>query len=471
MNRMKALFVIMVLAVVGFGGTCDSVTEACGPCGKVSTGDATISGDAQLDGFFKAVGTLGTATATIKGNFRAQVEELAALFNIEGAAEMELPDLVAAVKAEIEGQIAANVDGGLTIQYKAPACSANVSVAVDAQAKCEAKGGCDAKCDPGSVKVKCEGSCSGGCSGGCSGKMECSVDVDVDGKCGGSCEGTCEVEGPSVACSGSCNGTCTVEAGVQCTGTCEGNCTGKCDGNDVDGVACTGKCDGQCDAKCNIQGAAKCEGSCNGKCEATPPEGKCEGSCKGECKVEATADVKCKGEAKCDAECTGECSGGCEGKATPPSCSANCDASAKCEAQASAQASASLECTPPSLEIAFNLNASLEADAKAKAEFLAKMEGFRLKMIGIIQGMAQMRALVDANYAAELGIECPLVAITGQVKALVKADLGSYDIPAGLLPCVIPAFEDAVTILGSVASDTKTTVEGQLSLFAVLKVG
>jgi len=43
--------------------------------------------------------------------------------------------------------------------------------------------------------------------------------------------------------------------------------------------------------------------------------------------------------------------------------------------------------------------------------------------------MAKMRALVDADYAAELGIECPLVAITGQVKAMVTADLTSYDIP------------------------------------------
>jgi len=481
---MKTLFVVMVLAVVGFGGTCDSLTEACGPCGKVSTGDGTISGDAKLDGFFKAVGTLGNATASVQGDFRANLEGLGVLFGAcvdkkaEGdtdtdtqlCADLSIGDLELAVKGAITAEIDASVDGGLTIEYQAPACSANVSVAVDAQAQCEAKAGCEGECDPGSVEVKCEGSCSGGCTGGCSGKMECSASVDASGKCGGTCSGSCEVEGPALTCEGKCTGGCSVDSTAECSGTCKGQCSGECSATATDG-SCAGQCTGTCTGKCEVNVDAKCDGECNGKCVATPPKGQCEGSCKGECKVEVKAEADCQGEVKCDGSCSGSCSGGCEGKATPPSCHASCDASVDCNAQASAQASASLECTPPSLAISYKLNAALEGNAQAKAEFMAKMEGFRVRMIAIVQGMFKLRALVDPAYATEIGIESPVATLTAQIKGFVTADFSSYDVPAGLIPCLVPAFTEAGTILGSVATDTMATVKLQLDLFTVLNVG
>jgi hypothetical protein len=193
----------------------------------------------------------------------------------------------------------------------------------------------------------------------------------------------------------------------------------------------------------------------------------CSGECHGECSVEVEAEC----EGSCEGSCDAECSGGCEGTATPPSCSvdAECEASADCQASASAEASASLECTPPSLEIDFQLNASL--DASAKASFLAKMKAFTAQMAAVAQGMAKLRALVDAEYAAELEIESPVVVLTGQIEGFISGGVDSFtsfDVPKAKIPCLIPAFQDSVDILGSVATDGAATVQAQISLFALV---
>jgi hypothetical protein len=464
---------ILAIGAFGLGGACDKMKEMCGPCGEVGLGDSTISGDARLDGFFKAVGTLGAATATIQGDFRANLEEIAAAFDVEGYADMALGDLVAAVRTAVEGRVAATAEGGLKVEFQPPKCSANVNVAVEAQASCEAKADCEisAECSAGEVAVNCSGQCSGSCEGECTGgTLECKAELSVDGACEGSCKGSCEVKGPSVACTGACNGTCTIEASANCSGTCDGNCTGTCDGAAIDGAACAGECEGDCTAQCHIQGAANCSGTCNGKCEYTPPDGSCSGACKGECYVETTADIGCTGEApKCNGTCEGSCSAECNGTVTPPSCSADgsCEASADCQASASAQASASMECTPPSLAVAFDYKVGL--DAQAKAEFMADIELFRVKMMAIAQGMYKLRALVDADYAAEIGIQSPVVVIKGQVEGFVSGGIDGFDVAPGLIPCVIPAFEEAGSILGSVVTDTAETIQGQIEIFAIIQ--
>jgi hypothetical protein len=474
---------VLVLGLLGTVIACDELQEVCGPCGKVSTGDTTISGDAKLDGFFKAVGTLGAATATIQGDFRGEIEALAEVFGSACAAEdaatacadLELGDLVAEVKGTIEAEIDANVTGSLSVKYEPPKCSANASVAVEAQAQCEAKAKCDVstECQAGEVDVTCSGQCSGSCEGECTGgTVTCEVELEVDGTCGAQCQGSCEVKGPSVACEGTCAGTCTVEAGAECTGTCDGNCTGTCDGTDITDAPCAGECEGDCTAQCHIQGSGTCEGTCNGECEYTPADGSCEGSCKGECHAVAEGNVECDGQPlKCEGKCDGSCSAECNGTVTPPSCSAegSCEASAECKASASAQASASLECTPPSLEVDFSLAAGL--DAQAKAEFLAKMEELKLRMVAIVQGMFKLRALVDVDYATEIGIESPITVIEGQIEGFIDLGISEFDVPKGLLPCVIPAFDETIDIMAAVASDTVGTIQGQLEIVAVLNIG
>ena len=58
MKRMKHLLVILLVIVVsGFlmAGACDDAAEKlCGPCGTIENGDSTITGNAELDGVFKA---------------------------------------------------------------------------------------------------------------------------------------------------------------------------------------------------------------------------------------------------------------------------------------------------------------------------------------------------------------------------------------------------------------------------------
>jgi hypothetical protein len=475
-KSIKSLLAAALLAV-SFGtiSSCENPSEKlCGPCGDVYDGDAFISGNARIDGVFKAVGTFGNATAKIDANFRSELEGLAEVFGVTGAAEMSVDQLAAEVKGAINAEISANVQGGLSVEFVPPQCKAEASVAVEAQAECEASAGCEvsAECEAGEVNVTCEGECSGSCEGECEGgSLQCKAELSAEGVCEGSCEGTCQIEGPDLDCQGTCSGTCVVEAGAECTGTCTGNCTGTCDGEAVDGVACDGVCEGECDAECEIYGNAECSGTCKGKCEFTPPDGQCSGTCKGECYVEVAAEADCEGDPPhCTGTCKGTCSAECSGTITPPSCSAegSCDASADCQAEASAQASASLECTPPSIEIGFNLKADL--DAKGKAEFIAKMSELKVRMVAIVQGMFQLRALVDADYAAEIGIEPPVGQITAAVQGLLEINIDELDIPAGRLACVLPALEDSQDILVSAATDLPDTVEAQIDIVGVLGI-
>lgn len=436
--KLAVLFGVFALAgtMVVYGAVapgCDG-DSLCGPCGEVANGDATISGDARLDGLFKAVGTLGASVGSIRGNFDADIRELAIAFGVETEG-VAAADLVVAVKAAIQTEINASVQGGLSVDYAAPKCSADINVSVEAQANCEAKMGCDGGCDAGAVDVKCEGSCQAECKGGCEGEIKCSASLNAQGKCEAECKGSCEVQGPNLTCEGTCKGECS------------GNCSAYVENT-------------QGEAECN----GTCSGTCSGKCEYTPANASCSGTCKGECQVTVEAEAECEGSVKCEGSCTGGCSGGCEGKVTPPSCDVECDASAECNAQASAQASASLKCEPPRLEINFGLKANL--NAQAKAEFIAKMELFKVKMVSIVKGWAEVEALINGN--AEAGLEAPVVTIGNEVQAIISGGIGEFDIAAGLVTCVLPAFRDAASVIAKVGTDGAAVIQGQVQMVAII---
>jgi len=264
---------------------------------------------------------------------------------------------------------------------------------------------------------------------------------------------------------------------MRCEGKCEGKCTGTCNGSTTDGAACDGKCEGECDATCTIEGSAKCEGTCSGSCSITPPDGHCEGSCKGSCKVEGQAGVACEGGEmpSCTGTCEASCSGSCDGSVTPPSCEVEggCEAAADCEASASAEANASLECSPPSLEIAYalkaNLGGSAEANAIAAANFKAKMEIFKKAMVNIAQGAFKLKGLVQGNGT----VEPPVVAIGTQMKkvgtALLNGSL-NIDIPVFRLNCAGSAVDEAAGALVGIKNDVSATVQGQLSMLSIIKI-
>jgi len=439
MKHHKQLLGLMIGGtLIGAGGTtlqgCDAAEDLCGPCGSIATGQLSISANAQLDGFFNAVATFQGATAKVKGDFDAEILAIADAFGMATAGVTVNAEFIGQLKGEIQAEFNANLDGGISIKYTPPACSANVSVAVEAQASCEASAECDVMVDPGEVSVQCEGSCSGGCSGECSGALSCAV------------------EAPSIQCEGMCEGTCTVEAGAACEGTCNGECQGECSAMDGEGE-CRGTCEGMCMGACELNAAASCEGSCGGTC------------------LVDQGSASCTAEASCRGSCDAECSGSCEGSFKPPSASADCSASAECEAQASAQAEASLECTPPSIDLTYGFAAGL--DAEAKASFLVKIDALKVHGAAALQAGARLTALIDGKVNGEVVFSpSPFANLTAEIKALVDVGIsGELDIPAGRLPCVIPAFTEAGMALAEAGGSVTGTVAAQAEFVTIFTGG
>jgi hypothetical protein len=407
--------------------------EICGKCGTIANGDFSVSGDAQLDGFFQAVGSLQNATASVQGDFEANILALATVYAVDASAGFDA-SLVDKVIAAIKLDVSTNLQGGLSVAYKPPACQASVDVSVQAQAKCEVKGGCDVKVDPGHASVKCEGTCSGGCSGGCTG------------------EASCTVTAPTVNCEGTCEGSCELSAAAACDGTCHGKCSAGCSATDANGD-CQGTCTGMCSGSCELKAAAKCTGTCHGSCHVE------QGS------------AQCKGSVQCNGKCDAECSGGCQGSFEPPSASAKCDASAKCQAQAKAQAKASLECQPPRLDINYGFKAGV--NASAQAEFTARLGQLKVRAGAIVQGAGKMTALITGKVDGKVVFDpSPVAELTDSLKGFADAKaIADFDIPAGRLLCVVPAFVEAGTALADVASSTGATISAQAKFVSYITTG
>jgi modification target Cys-rich repeat protein len=414
--------------------------DVCGPCGSVVNGDVGISGDVRLDGFFKALGTINTATTGIKADFDANIRALAALYpeadiDVDGAINTSI---VGEVTAAIEADISANVQGSLQVVYQPPRCEASINVAVEAQARCEAQADCDVDVNPGEVSVKCEGSCTGSCEGSCDGTVQC------------------RVEAPSVACEGTCEGSCTFEAAAACEGTCRGDCNGACSVRDASGD-CAGKCDGTCAGTCEFTAAAECNGTCSGKCTAT------------------AGSAECEGEVTCQGTCEGSCTGGCEGNFEPPSASASCTATADCQASAKAEANASLECTPPQLSLEYAFAGNL--DANARAQFSARLNEVKLRGAAIVQGFTKYQALITGKVSAEANAPLvfdppPFVALRASFTALATPSaFADFDISLGKVACVVPALQEAGTVAASLATETTGALQAQASFVTAFTGG
>jgi hypothetical protein len=408
--------------------------DLCGECGVIANGDVGISGDVRLDGFFKALGTINTATTSIKADFDANIRALAELYpdvtlgaNINAAA-------VGQLTAAIEADVNANVQGGLQVVYQPPRCEASVNVAVEAQARCEAQADCEVDVNPGEVSVKCEGSCRGSCEGSCDGTVQC------------------KVEAPSAECTGTCEGSCTFDAAAECNGTCRGDCDGTCSVRDGNGD-CAGKCDGECTGTCELAVAAQCNGTCSGKCTYTP------------------GSAACEGEVTCQGTCEGECSGGCEGNFEPPSASADCTATAECQASAKAEANASLECTPPLLAVEYTFAAN--ANANARAQFSARLNEIKVRGAAILQGAAKYDALISGKVNGEVVFApSPFAQLRTSIQALATPSaIATFDIAPGKVTCALTGFGDAVDLTADIAGSTTGTLAAQAEFVSAFTGG
>jgi modification target Cys-rich repeat protein len=426
---MAAVGLGLLVGIVGVSVQGCDADDLCGPCGTLATGQVSISGDAKLDGFFSAVADLGKATATIQGEFEANVRALGKLYGVADAAFSA--EYVTAVETAIRADFDAHVGGGFRLVYKAPECKANINVAVEAQASCEASADCEVMADPGQVSVQCEGSCQGGCDAMCSGELSCAVKT------------------PTVNCEGSCEGSCQIEGSASCDGTCHGDCDAGCSAENAAGE-CHGRCDGMCSGTCELAAKASCQGTCNGTCYVE------QGS------------AQCTAEAECSGSCSGSCSGECKGSATPPSASADCEASAECNAQASAQAEANVECTPPSLDWEFEFEGGVSAEAQAA--FIARLGELRVRGAAIILGLARASALITGSFEGEVIFEpAPVINLGAQIQLLIDAGIkGEFDVPAGKLTCVVPALEEAIAILGDASTEFTGSIAVQAQFVATI---
>lgn len=413
--------------------SCDQATsiseDVCGPCGSLVTGDLSISGVAQLDGFFKAVANLRDATASIRTNFDQDILAIAELYGISDA-EVD-PELVAELRAQIEADIALHTTGGIRVVLEPVRCQADVAISVEAQAACEVQAGCEVEANPGMLSVECEGTCRGECTGTCSGELSCAVTT------------------PTVACEGMCEGSCALEGAAQCDGVCRGDCSGTCSATAANGE-CAGRCEGMCEGVCEIEGQAECSGTCQGTCFVDP------------------GSAQCTAQAECAGSCDAECSGRCEGAFEPPEVSADCEASADCNAQAQAQAQANLQCTPPQLTIDFALDTDLDADARAA--FVARMKELKVRAVGIVQGLARLQALVTGEVEGRVVFEpAPVMSLRFAVEGLIEGVVdGEFAIVPGRLACVVPAFEASITALSEISADAQVTLTAGAEFSALL---
>lgn len=412
---MSVVAVAAVLAVGAQGCEDNPIAQACGlecPATGIVEGNAAISGLGNIDAFFGAVVDFNVAAKANAGAIRGRLDAIAASVGLEpGASGAE-------IKAALEAHLAANVQGGLTLNYEPAKCSASADVVLEAQAKC------DAEFDPGSAKVSCSGSCE--------------VKGNISAQCDAQGNLSCTAKGPSVECSGTCSGSCELSVAAACEGTCRGECSGQCEVRDAQGN-CAGKCEGNCQGSCELAAGGSCSGSCQGECAVELPSAECE----------AMAEVSCSAEAMGSIECNG----GCDAEVTPPS------AKAECQASAQAKANVSVECTPPRLDITFDWSAEVSGDAAAKAEFRAWIENFKIQYAALLAEIKRsefvLEAGADLTAAASGAVETSInTAISATSETDIRAWVG--------LGCAVQELPN----VGSAIAEGTTALQGSVTAAA-----
>jgi outer membrane murein-binding lipoprotein Lpp len=173
----------------GQGDIVEQFADLCGlKCKFLADGEATISGNAKIDSFFSATLTLQAQAASLEAEVKAELVSIAAAAGVEGAAEMEIDELSAAIEGEVTGGFGGVIEGELRLEVTPPRCEVSASASVEAAAKC------DVDVKGGEAKVECSGSCE--------------ASADVMAECSGSAELKCKGTAPSFSCEGTCTGTC-----------------------------------------------------------------------------------------------------------------------------------------------------------------------------------------------------------------------------------------------------------------------
>ncbi|MDB4975378.1 MAG: uncharacterized protein JWN48_3719 [Myxococcaceae bacterium] len=405
---------------------------SCPAAGKgVAYGNASISGYAPIDGFFRSVINYNTVAAGVSADIDGELAGIQSLFQVS-ATQLKASggDLGAAIKAKL----AADFKASVVVNAQPAQCSVDAKVAASVSAKCQAEANCTI--DPGMASFQCMGTCN--------------VDATIDGKCAADAKVRCNVTAPSFDCQGECNGTCTVSAPkVDCAARCSGTCSGTCSadasgGNGTIGAngVCNGTCTGMCSAGCEVTGMAalSCNGSCNGSCEYTPASGSCDASAKVTCDLNASASASCSGR--------------CDGSFTPPS--AMCNASASCQASAKAEARFQVHCTPPTVEV--KVVAQGGVMAQAQVDFLIDELKARLPRLSV----ATARAKLASDAGAELSAS-GTAGVQATAKGLGNGEV-DFIVGAKVVACVPAQLTEAQTVIGQASAALKVRTDSAASV-------
>ncbi len=304
--------------------------------------------------------------------------------------------------SRIEAIMTAGIQAGASFALEVS--GGECSVDADAQASCETACKTDVTCTEATTVVRCPpAELSVQCDTECQAQAVCQGRVDAEANCMGKCESECA-------------GTCSGELRGTTEGGCTGSCEGKCDGVATPAggmVNCTGTCEGRCTQP---HPAAMCHGKCASSCN---------GKCKGECKLDAMASINCGVGVSCK--------GGCMGTATQPQCETElippvCMGDPNCQTSCSAQASAKATCTPLTLTLTSNVDATGDL-ALLKTTIEANLPAIML--ITKTKGQLAVRALQKVSATAQAVVEssgslggkaiaCAGTAASASVKALAS---------------------------------------------------
>ena len=454
--RRPALFALSLAAALSWAG-CEETLEACAPCGLPSEGAVNVSGDPRLDGVIEAIVRVSSWGQRAEWDYDTGVDALAHAVGYEHA-EGDGGRLHAAA-ADVE-QIAALLGAALfeqagvttAIDIETPECAVDSELALARQISCEDASGCyiDSACG-GAL-----GSCAGLCVGRC---VTASGDTGQD-MCGGSCYVEVDAGTAPEECLSQCIGTCVGGIAGPCSGRCRGTCSAACSSYTADGL-CDGACAGECDGSCTLAAPAMCGGLCYGSCQVVvDPETGCAGTCRGDCS-------------------TGVCDGTCRGQLRPEGCdmASRCDGVLACQETAKDLAWAHLTCTPAAARVHVETDAAFAGDAAA---LLALADLLEKTLAAILADYGRLSLLVDGvDPSGEIGPDdilepadeaarpyaitgegalvaagvpsdrasLPLSALRARASSLAsEATGGEYDISAGSMPCVRPAFEEAFAL-------------------------
>jgi hypothetical protein len=402
--------------------------DVCAPCGSVAAGDATISGDPRLDGTIEAIQRIRRTALRLTDEFSSDIELLGSAFDVQGSGASD-------VVKEIKKQLFDDPDVNVAIAYEPARCWADAAHAVSAEFSCEERLGCAHTADQ-KRRDKCVGLFVGDCGNN-------------------DCRGLCYVgmEGGEPECPAGCIGTCGEVFSLPCPGVCVGTCTLTCSAYNSEGE-CFGFCPGFCNGICDSPIPFQCSGLCLGLCEAeVDEEESCAGLCYGTC-----ADRK--------GNFMGE--GLCRGHVWPQGYTEECS---YCRETANALAWSSIACEPAKVSVSVNFSPEFSQSRdgmifkiRTLERVLARAADAHAKLALLVDGVddageLQLKDLVDPIDAEtadldDAGLEDlaldarPLKSIKDRVAALMDtATKGDFQVAAGSLSCVRPAFEEAFSIL------------------------